>query len=134
MWLNHHTSRTSSALVLLFFPLYALISAVTVRTAILTGRLNPDLGHTLPGRLTLTREGLWFSSLGIGFIAFGFELYCPETQWKAWRAPWSGGKIRLEDDEESDTVAEPKLDDEVESPVATANIYERLTFSWLTRE
>ncbi|WOO86211.1 Metal resistance protein YCF1 [Vanrija pseudolonga] len=132
VWLNHHTSRTSSALVLLFFPLYALISAVTVRTAILTGRLNPDLGHTLPGRLTLAREGLWFSSLGIGFIAFGFELYCPETQWKAWHAPWSSGKIRLEDDEENDTVAEPKLDDEIESPVATANIYERLTFSWLT--
>jgi hypothetical protein len=128
VWLNHHTSRTSSTLVLLFIPLYILVSIVNVRTAILTGALSDELKKTLAGRLTLAREGLWFGAIGFGFIAFILELETPEKHWKTWRAPWARGAIRLEEDEEQDTFngsAIGKDDNEIESPVATANIYQR---------
>jgi ABC-type multidrug transport system fused ATPase/permease subunit len=130
VWLNHHTARTSSTLTLLFFPLYGLITAVCVRTAVLTGALSGE--HTLGGRLLIARESLWFASIGIGLIAFVLELYSPEKHWSGWRALFArDGKIRLEDEEDD---AEPLIKDdyEAESPVATANIFERLTFSWLT--
>lgn len=135
VWINHHTSRTSSTLTLLFFPLYLLITLVCVRTAVLSGALSGE--HTLGGRLLIARESLWFGSLGVLFIAFILELYSPEKHWHSWQAIFRrDGKIRLEDDEEEDTFdgAEPvaKDDYEQESPVATANIYERITFSWLT--
>lgn len=131
VWLNHHVSRTSSSLVLLFFPLYILVSAIRVRTQIITGSLSLDLSHTLQGRIVLAREALWFSSVGIALVAYILELYSPEKHWGVWTAPWSRGKIRLEEDEEEDNFdsAGPfKEDNEVESPVATANIYER----WVT--
>ncbi|GMK60092.1 hypothetical protein CspeluHIS016_0903090 [Cutaneotrichosporon spelunceum] len=130
VWLNHHTSRTSSTVTLLAFPVYLAATAVCVRTAVLTGALTGE--HTLGGRLLIARESLWFASIGIGFIAFVLELYSPEKHWSGWRALFSSdGKIRLED-EEDDGEHVGKEDYEVESPVATANIYQRLTFSWLT--
>ncbi|BEJ18143.1 hypothetical protein CspHIS471_0704200 [Cutaneotrichosporon sp. HIS471] len=130
VWLNHHTSRTSSTLTLLFFPVYAAVTSVCVRTAVVTGALTGE--HTLGGRLLIARESLWFASIGFGLFAFVLELYCPEKHWNGWRALFSrDGKIRLED-EEDDVEPVGKDDYEVESPVATANIFQRLTFSWLT--
>jgi len=129
VWINHHTSRTSSTLVLLFFPIYLLASAISVRTAVLTGALAGGLNDTVTGRLLIAREALWFSSVGLGFIAFVLELYTPEKHWKAYRAPWARRGIRLEEDEEHDSFnggpTKPQENDEMESPVATANIYER---------
>jgi hypothetical protein len=135
---NHHTSRTSSTLVLLFWPAYTLISAVRIRTLVLTGHMSRDMSHTVNGRLTIARESLWLASAAFGLSVFILELYSPEKQWKSWSRE---GKIRLEDDEERDTVAGPdgvvygkNEYGEAESPVVSANIYERLTFSWLTRK
>lgn len=127
VWLNHHTSRTSSTLVLLFFPVYAIVWVISLRTAIITGALSGELSRTLSGRLCIAREALWISSLGFGFIGFVLELFCPEKRWKQWRAPWARGGVRLEDDEEdfNGVNGASKENDEVESPVATANIYER---------
>jgi hypothetical protein len=115
VWLNHHTSRTSSAVVLLFFPLYVIAASVRVRTAIITGALGAGAHKNLPGRLNIARESLWIAAIGVSAIAFVLELYSPDDRW---RRP--GGRIRLEDDE-----AVGKENDEAESPVATANIYER---------
>lgn len=146
-YLNHHTSRTSANLILVFWPAYVLASAVRIRTMILTGALSLDLSHSLPGRLLLAREALWLASAGFGMIEFVLELYSPEKRWKRirWRAPWSSeGKIALEQDEEEEAldgvedlnggggVSGKNEYGEVESPVSTANIFERLTFSWLT--
>ncbi|WWC68420.1 uncharacterized protein I206_102347 [Kwoniella pini CBS 10737] len=148
--LNHHTSRTSSTLILLFWPAYLLIFFIRLRTMILTGDLSSHLTSTLAGRLIIARESFWFLSLVVGLIGFLFELYSPEKRWKRFRAPWSKkGKIALAEDEEDDE--EEALDGvdsldgdgslyrngknengDVESPISTANIYERLTFSWLT--
>ncbi|WWC88113.1 uncharacterized protein L201_003017 [Kwoniella dendrophila CBS 6074] len=146
--LNHHTSRSSSTLILLFWPTYLLIFCVRVRTMIITGDLSRSLTHTLSGRLVLARESFWFLSIVAGMIGFIFELYSPEKRWKSLRAPWSKkGKIALTEDEEDDE--EEALDGvdnlngdggipgknengDIESPVSTANIFEKLTFSWLT--
>ena len=77
--------------------------------------------HMAVGPTRLAREAMWIASIGIGFIDFFLELYAPET---VVRAPWNRhGKIALDDKDEHD---------EQESPVLTANIYERLCFSWLT--
>lgn len=141
---NHHTSRTSSTLVLLFWPLYTLIAALRIRTLVITGALSPRLMHSADGRMTIARQALWLASIAVGLIGFSLELYSPEKRWRKWRSPWSSkGKIALdeeeEEDEEDDTVgglngengtANPY--EGIESPVLVANIYERLSFSWLT--
>jgi ABC-type multidrug transport system fused ATPase/permease subunit len=139
--LNHHTSRRSSTLVLIFWPAYALLSAVRIRTMIVTG----DLDKSLPARV-LARESLWIISIAAGLVEFLLELFSPEKRYKKWRAPWKrDGKIALDESDEEDET-EDGLDGlngggavygkneygEPESPVLTANIYERLTFSWLT--
>lgn len=115
--------------MLIFFPLYLIAAALRVRTQIYTGTLSLDLSKTLDGRLIIAREALWFSSIGIGLIAWFLELFSPEKRWSAWYAPWSRGKIRLEEDEEEEDTFDDagpfKEDSEVESPVARANIYER---------
>jgi hypothetical protein len=93
--------------------------------------------------MTIARQALWLASIAVGLIGFFLELYSPEKRWKKWRSPWSSkGKIALdeeEEDEEDDTVgglngengtANPY--EGIESPVLVANIYERLSFSWLT--
>lgn len=133
VWLNHHTSRTSSTLLLLWVPFYALVTAVCVRTAITTGSFAT---HTKGARLLIARQSLWFGSLALAAIAFVLELYSPEKRWRSWKSMFSvDSGIKLEEDdeeEEDDYNAVGKDDYEQESPVATANIYERLTFSWLT--
>lgn len=131
---NHHTSRTSSSLVLLFWPTYLLIAAIRIRTMIITGELSSHLSHTSEGRLALARQSLWIGSIALGLVDFSLELYSPEKRWKKWRAPWSKrGKIALEEDEEDDSVDGVEGDyGGIESPVLVANIYERLSFSWLT--
>jgi len=109
-----------------------------------TNRLSPK--HN--GTVALTRETLWLASIVFGLTDFMLELYSPERKWKSFKlARWrTDGKIRLDDSEEEDETLDgvdaingggavaSKEDDGVESPVVTANIYERLTFSWLTRE
>ena len=103
---------------------------------IITGELSPHLDETSQGRLILARESLWIGILAFGFADFILELYSPEKRFKKWRAPWSRrGKIALDDDtdeEEDGVIDEEKPYDEIESPVLVANIYERLSFSWLT--
>ena len=134
--LNHHTSRTSSGLVLLFWPFYLLIATVRLRTMIVTGDLSPSVSS-----LVLARESLWIASIAIGMLDFLLELFSPEKRWRRmrWKAPWSQeGKIALDEDEEEDEATDSVagLDGEgavsgkneygeAESPVLTANIYER---------
>ncbi|WVR05627.1 hypothetical protein IAU60_002649 [Kwoniella sp. DSM 27419] len=145
--MNHYTSRTSSSLVLLFWPIYLMAFFVRLRTMIVTGELSKHLTQTKDGRLLLAREIFWFLSIGFGMIDFMFELYSPEKRWKQFKAPWQKrGKIALEDeedDEEEGVDGVDSLDGEgavpgknengdIESPVATANVFEKLTFSWLT--
>ncbi|OCF43197.1 metal resistance protein ycf1 [Kwoniella heveanensis CBS 569] len=145
--LNHYTSRTSSSLVLIFWPAYLLIFFVRLRTMIITGDLGRHLTHTLSGRLLLARESFWFLSIVTGMIDFVFELYSPEKRWKKFSAPWKKqGKIALEDEEDDEEEGVDCVDSldgegavyaknengEIESPISTANIYEKLTFSWLT--
>ncbi|WRT65913.1 uncharacterized protein IL334_002864 [Kwoniella shivajii] len=150
--LNHHTSRTSSSLVLLFWPAYLLIFFIRLRTMIVTGDLSRHLTHTLPGRCLLARESFWFLSIVTGMIDFILELYSPEKRWKTFRASWSSskkGKIALDDESDEEEELLNGVDSlngdgrvlpnsgknehgDIESPVSTANIYEQLTFSWLT--
>lgn len=135
VWINHHTSRTSSTIVLLFIPLYWIVTAIAIRTQILTGVFDSHTKGSTSGRLVIAREALWIAAIGTATFAFFLELFSPEKKWKALRAPWSPRKIELDEEEEPDTVDGEvivKENDEVESPVNTANIYERLTFSWLT--
>lgn len=75
----------------------------------------------------------------MAFIDFFLELYSPEKRWKRmkWSAPWKNeGGIALDDDEVEEAFAVDGLNGgnavprknefgEVESPVLTANIYER---------
>lgn len=104
---------------------------------IITGELSSHLVHSNHGRLTLARQSLWLASIALGLVDFSLELFSPEKRWKKWRAPWSRrGKIALEEeDEEDDSVnglAGDNTYEGIESPVLVANIYERLSFSWLT--
>jgi ATP-binding cassette subfamily C (CFTR/MRP) protein 1 len=124
---NHFTSRRSSDLILLFWPIYVLVAAVRVRTMIITGALSLGMQASDEGKLVLAREICWLSSIGIGLISFSLE------KWMR-----GGGKIRLDDSDEDESddegTAIKNEDGDMESPVVTANLFERLTFSWLTRE
>ena len=111
---------------------------------ILAGSFSSVETGSIDGRMLIARESLWLAGLIFGLVDFYLELSSPEKRWNknTWRAPWSSkGKIALEDDEEADTVDQPNgggavsgKDEygDVESPVLTANFYERLSFSWLT--
>jgi ATP-binding cassette subfamily C (CFTR/MRP) protein 1 len=137
--LNHYTSRQASTLILLFYPIYALIALVRFRTMLETGRLSKSTDT-----LVLARESLWLISVTAGMIAFCLELFSPEKRFRKWT--WKrSGKIALDEDEEEERDGVDSLngggdvpgkneDGDMESPVLTANIYERLTFSWLTRK
>lgn len=152
-FLNHHTARTSSALILLFFPLYLILMGVRLRTVILTGQFAPKMKYTVEGRIALARESLWIATIGIGLIGFLLELFTPEKRWKkfSWRRlvglPRRGeGKIALDSDDEEDregydqvgglngegaisasVVAAAGKNEygDMESPVVTANVFER---------
>lgn len=117
---------------------------------ILTGALSSSNSRHSSGRLILTREAMWLSSIGIGLIAFVLELFSPEKRWRKirWNAWRSEGKVRLDDSDEEDEADDgvqaingggavpgaKNEDGDIESPVVTANLFERLTFSWLTRK
>jgi hypothetical protein len=136
-YLNHHTSRTSVNLILVFWPAYAFICAIRVRTICIIG-ISSGTTHGIPRSVLLAREAFWMGSVGLGLIDFVLELYSPEKRWQAmrWGLPWNGmSNLVLEEDEEEDSrnadgVAEAEHGTK-ESPMSTANIYERLTFSWL---
>lgn len=135
---NHYTSRRSSDLILLFWPIYVMVAAVRVRTMIITGALSLGMQESSDGRMILAREICWLSSIGIGLIGFSLELFSPEKRWKKLKWMRGGGKIRLDDSDEDESDDEGTTlkneDGDMESPVVTANLYERLTFSWLTRK
>jgi hypothetical protein len=94
--------------------------------------------HSIPRGVLVSREAFWMGSVGLGLIDFVLELYSPEKRWQTmrWGLPWSGmSNLLLEEDGEEDNrnangVAEVDHG-AMESPMSTANIYERLTFSWL---
>jgi ATP-binding cassette subfamily C (CFTR/MRP) protein 1 len=141
--LNHHTSRQSSTLILIFWPLYLMIAAIRIRTMIYTGTLSRSSES-----IVVARAAIWLASIVVGLIVFCLELYSPEKRFKKWSWTFwkSDGKIKLDEDEEEEerdgvdslngggVVPGKNEDGDLESPVLTANIYERLTFSWLTRE
>lgn len=129
-YLNHHTARASSTLVLLFWPAYLFISAIRFRTMVLIG----DFSATIVP-LVIARESLWIVSIVVGMMDFLLELFGPEKRWKrfTWR---SEGKIKLDDEEDEEVDGVDGLNGggsvpgkneygEPESPVLTANIYER---------
>ena len=96
---------------------------------------------TVAGPLVIARESLWLTSIGIGMVGFLFELFSPEKKWKRFRWWRKQGNIKLDEDEEEDE--EEEGDDgveglngggavpgkteygDLESPVLTANVYER---------
>jgi ATP-binding cassette subfamily C (CFTR/MRP) protein 1 len=144
---NHYTSRRSSDLILLFWPIYVLVAAVRVRTMIITGALSLGVQDTQEGKIILAREICWLSSIIIGLMGFTLELFSPEKRWKKMKWMRGNGKIRLDDSDDEDEAVDgvDSIDGggavtgkneygDMESPVVTANLYERLTFSWLTRE
>jgi ATP-binding cassette subfamily C (CFTR/MRP) protein 1 len=144
---NHYTSRRSSDLILLFWPIYVLVAAVRVRTMIITGALSLGMQDTQEGKIILAREICWLSSIIIGLMGFTLELFSPEKRWKKMKWMRGNGKIRLDDSDDEDEAVDgvDSIDGggaitgkneygDMESPVVTANLYERLTFSWLTRE
>lgn len=104
------------------------------------------MSETSTGRTVLAREICWLSAIGFGLIAFALELFSPEKRWRKFRWFQSNGKIRLDDSDDDEAedgvdamngggaVYGKNEDGEMESPVITANLYERLTFSWLTRK
>jgi hypothetical protein len=114
---------------------------------ILTGILSLGMQETSQGRIVLAREICWLTSIGVGLVGFVFELFSPEKRWRKFRWFKGKGKIQLDDSDEEDE-AEDGVDSlngngavagkneygDLESPVVTANLYERLTFSWLTRK
>ena len=141
-YINHHASRRSSTLILLFWPIYFVCSVIRCRTMIITGQLSPVLSMTHAGRFSLARDVIWLSSVGIGLIDFVLEIYSPEKRWRRWRAPWAKeGKIALNDD--ADDVAfdgvegldgggavgslggKANDDGDIGSPMLTENVYER---------
>lgn len=102
---------------------------------ILTGLLSFDMTNTSAGRLTLARESLWLASVGLGIAEFVLELYSPEKRWKGGiKLPDSDDEDEARDHVEGYSALGKNEYGDVESPVVSANIYERLTFSWLTRE
>ena len=91
---------------------------------------------SLVGPLVIARESMWIASIVISMADFVLELFSPEKRWK--RIRWrSAGNIKLDDEDEE--VEADGVDDhngggavpgkneygEPESPVLTANIYER---------
>lgn len=111
---NHHYSRRSSSAILSFWPIYVLAVAVRVRTIIL---------QDLKSNSTIAKIafGTWLAAIAFGLAAYGFECLCPERPGKDGYQPVGDG----EDDEVKEEIFK-------ESPMLSANMYARLTFSWLT--
>lgn len=114
---------------------------------ILTGALSLGMQDSQEGRIVLARELCWLSSIVIGLMGFTLELFSPEKRWKKMRWMRGNGKIRLDDSDDEDEAVDgvDSIDGggavtgkneygDMESPVVTANLFERLTFSWLTRK
>lgn len=96
---EHLKSRISSTLLLIFYPLYLLLTAIRLRTW-LTSRFDRDLKVF----------GLDLTVLALTLVAYALECISPELE---------DGAIQLEMLEK-------------ESPLATANIYSRWIFGWIT--
>ena len=99
---NHHRARTSSSLVLLFWPLYALTSVAWARTA--------WLSSVTALRVVLYLKG---STLLLGLSSFCVECF--------------GSTFGPEDIPPS-----KHDDDHVESPLLTANLFSIWTFAWMS--
>jgi len=161
-WFNHLHSLRSSSVILLFWPVYLIAIATTLRTQYsqLQHHESISLYNHVYGNWNPTAKAslaLFASSVGFGIFAWIIEIIGPEQ-----------GGIRLGDevdyatsksksngyhavsDDASDIIVEEsgdessmmdgkKLEDKIamthsESPVLKANIYSRLTFGYLTRE
>ena len=106
--LNHHTSSTSANLILLFWPNYALVSAIRIRTIILSGEFSPGRSPNIPRWLSFAHIALWLSSVGLGLIDFCIELYSRKKRWTRirWRSFWSWRRrIMLEEEEAEDVFS-----------------------------
>ncbi|KAG8790592.1 hypothetical protein FRC12_011475, partial [Ceratobasidium sp. 428] len=97
-YLNHTRTRRSSTILLTFWPIYILEQAVLLRTHVLIGRTH-NVGFVLDCLL-----------IGVGFVSWVFECFCPDRT-------------------KQDPDAEPE---EKELPYERANVYSRLTFGWMT--
>ncbi|KAJ7126538.1 P-loop containing nucleoside triphosphate hydrolase protein [Mycena crocata] len=95
-YFNHTRQRTSSTMILLFWPLYATSLAIWARSFLMRDDYS---------RLLLELKG---GVALLGLASFSLECFGPE--------------IGLPRDEKSD----------LESPVTTANIFSRWSFSWMT--
>ena len=111
---NHHYSRRSSSVILSFWPIYLLAVALRIHTIILQDIRSLSL-------IAKVSFGMWMAAIGFGLIAYGFECLCPER-------PGKDGYQPVGDGEDNDSKEELFN----ESPMMAANMYSRLTFSWLT--
>ena len=98
--LNHYRSRTSSSLLLLFWPTYALAFTIWARTAL-----------SVSQEAVLPVVAIRSAAAGLGLLAFLLECLGPEF---------------TEDDRPGELVH-----GHAESPLLTANIFSRWTFSWM---
>ncbi|KAH9946530.1 metal resistance protein YCF1 [Amylocystis lapponica] len=105
-YLNHYHTRTSSSLLLLFWPAYVLALLIWGRTVSSSPSFAPLLSVVVPLKCALAVNGL---------IAFTFECLGPEFS------------------PEDCPVDEDLVKGHVESPLLTANIFSVWTFSWMSR-
>ena len=104
-YLNHYRSRTSSSLLLLFWPIYAAALLVWARTEWMSNWSALHLVVLLKAIV-----------LGCGLVSFVIECF--------------GSEFSQEDQPEVSAAA--KLEGHVESPLLTANIFSIWTFGWMS--
>lgn len=116
--ITHTHTRRSSDLLLVFWPLFIIISIPKLRTAVLLGLFS---------RPRDAREVTSWS-LEIVYAALGATVFALECLGPEWR---TDGAIRLPEggDESSKGV---EIDTTQENPALTANFFSIITFSWLT--
>jgi ATP-binding cassette subfamily C (CFTR/MRP) protein 1 len=162
-WFNHYHSLRSSSIILLFWPVYLISLATTLRTQYsqLQHRESKSLYNHVYGDWDSTAKAslaLFATSVGFGIFAWVIEVIGPEQGGirlgedvdYATSKPKSNGYQEVSGDNASDIIVEEsgdessmmnvkKMEDKIamghsDSPVLKANIYSRLTFGFLTRE
>ena len=127
-----HSLTPHSSTWLLFYELASIAThVVCLRTAISLHTITPEHPLRLAFFIILVVKLVLFTAI------FNIELLGPDgwdgMTWRSWLSLLPGvrdeGKIRLEGDE---TTGEEPEWEQKECPRLRANIFERLTFSWLT--